>query len=311
LVALSGADSDGDGIDDAIDVDATGGTDANHDGVDDSKVNLADTDGDGVPDYRDADSDNDGFADGKEYGDFNHDGINDALQKDPGLKTGLKGGGSFGWLTVLVLLAMACARKFPNGARAAMVVLAFGVSALHMPTATAQETSTACVTGSGFSEGCWSIGVGAFATKLRPDDSQSVWKLSDDSDVGYKLSVEYRLRDHWFFELGYAEMGSATVQSRNPAIEGREPIDYSVPSVFAGYLLFDQASRFNVHVKAGYAMLRTEAPRYVIEKQQHGDQIALGAGVRVQLWQRLELQLEHEYYDKDARQTGLAARYAF
>ncbi len=117
LVALSGADSDGDGIDDAIDVDATGGVDANGDGVDDSKVNLADTDGDGVPDYMDADSDNDGFADGKEWGDFNKDGINDAMQKDPGLKTGVKGGGgSFEFMLLFALLVLICARKF-QGAR--------------------------------------------------------------------------------------------------------------------------------------------------------------------------------------------------
>jgi len=305
LVALSGADSDGDGIDDAIDVDATGGTDANGDGVDDSKLNLADTDGDGIPDYRDSDSDNDGFPDGKEWGDFNRDGINDALQKDPGLKTGLKGGGgSFGLLAVLVLFTLAFVRRLQGAARAAVVVGAVGVSALHMPTARAQDAAPC-------TESCWSIGVGAFATKLQPDDSRSVWKVVDDSDVGYKLSAEYRFEKHWFLELGYAEMGGATVVSRNPAIVGREAIDYSIPSLFGGYLLLDPASRFNVHAKVGYAKLRTDAPSYVIDKQQNGDQIALGAGLRMRLWQRLELQLEHEYYDEDARQTGLTVRYAF
>jgi large repetitive protein len=317
-VALSGADADGDGIDDAIDVDATGGVDANGDGVDDAMVNLADTDGDHVPDYRDADSDNDGIPDGKEWGDFNKDGINDALQKDPGLKTGIKGGGggSFGWLLVLPLLALACVRKLPkgmraNGARAAMLMLALGVSGLQATTARADESSSACASGSGFGEGCWSIGVGAFATKLQPDDSQSVWKVTDDSDVGYKLSAAYRFHQHWFVEFGYADMGSATVTSLNPSIGGREQIDYSIPSVFAGYQLFDETSRFNVHAKVGYASLSTDAASYVIEKQQHSNQIALGAGARLRLWRRLEAQLEHEYYDKDARQTGLSLWYAF
>jgi hypothetical protein len=138
-----------------------------------------------------------------------------------------------------------------------------------------------------------------------------VQEVVDDSDVGYKLSVEYRFRQHWFFQLGYADMGSAVVKNRNPAIEGREPIDYSIPSLFAGYLLFDEASRFNIHAKLGYAQLSTDAASYVIEKQQHSNQVALGAGVRWRLWRRLELQLEHEYYDKDARQTGLAVGYTF
>lgn len=312
LVALSGADSDGDGIDDAIDVDATGGVDANGDGVADSKLNLADTDGDGIPDYRDSDSDNDGFADGKEWGDFNRDGINDALQKDPGLKTGVKGGGgSFEWFVLLALLVLVSARRLTGGARAAVVIAAIGVSALQVPAAQAQDATASCTTGSGFGGGCWSVGVGAYATKLQPDDSQSVWKVTDDSDVGYKLSVEYRFLEHWFLEASYADLGSATVTNRNPAIVGREPIDYSIPSLFAGYLLFDEAQRFNVYAKVGYGQLQTDAASYVIEKQKHSDQIALGAGLRARIWQRLTAQLEFEYYDKDARQTGLAIRYAF
>ena len=46
---LSGIDSDGDGIDDALDVDQTGGADANGDGVDDA-LSPSDQDGDGRPD---------------------------------------------------------------------------------------------------------------------------------------------------------------------------------------------------------------------------------------------------------------------
>jgi len=309
LVALSGADSDGDGIDDAIDVDATGGIDANGDGVDDSKVRMVDTDGDGIPDHLDVDSDNDGIPDGKEWGDFNNDGINDALQKDPGLKTGIKGGGgSFGLFTIFALLGLVFMRKPERAGRVAVMVVAIGMCAMHVPTARAQDAPAACSDSSG---GCWSIGVGAYATKLRPNDSESVWKLVDDSDVGYKISLEYRLREHWFFELGYADMGGAMVRHRNPAMDGRYPVDYTIPGVFAGYLVFDEASRFNLHAKVGYAQLRTDAASFIVEKQQHNEQIAFGAGARARLWQHLELQLEHEYYDKDARQTGLMLRYAF
>jgi large repetitive protein len=53
---LSNVDTDGDGIDNTIDVTQTGGVDANGDGIDDAYV-LPDTDGDGIPDYRDLDSD--------------------------------------------------------------------------------------------------------------------------------------------------------------------------------------------------------------------------------------------------------------
>lgn len=74
-VPLTGQDSDNDGIDDAIDVDNTGGTDANGNGVDDN-MEPSDLDGDGVPDYLDTDADGDGIADIVEGdGDADNDGI--------------------------------------------------------------------------------------------------------------------------------------------------------------------------------------------------------------------------------------------
>jgi len=55
---VSGADTDGDGIDDLFDVDFTGGTDADNDGVDDAieATGTLDTDGDNTPDMQDTDS---------------------------------------------------------------------------------------------------------------------------------------------------------------------------------------------------------------------------------------------------------------
>jgi len=60
--ALSGSDQDADGIDDAIDVDLSGGNDQNGNGVDDS-LEPTDSDGDAIADYLDIDSDNDGIVD--------------------------------------------------------------------------------------------------------------------------------------------------------------------------------------------------------------------------------------------------------
>lgn len=81
----TGNDTDNDGIDDAIDVDQTGGVDANGDGVDDN-VLAANTDGDTPPDYLDVDSDGDGIPDFWESGalnvDSDMDGIDDAFDVD-------------------------------------------------------------------------------------------------------------------------------------------------------------------------------------------------------------------------------------
>jgi hypothetical protein len=112
-------------------------------------------------------------------------------------------------------------------------------------------------------------------------------------------------------ELGYADMGNATVVNRNPSITGREPVSYEIPSLLGGYLLLDPESRVNVQVKAGYARLDTSADLDIIDEQIKGHQLALGAALRARVWKRLGLQLEYEAYDKDAWQLGLVARYSF
>ena len=82
---LSGNDSDNDSIDDAFDVDNTGGVDANNDGIDDQAIAI-DTDKDGLPDFRDNDSDNDGISDTAEANlsgnDTDSDGIDDVIDVD-------------------------------------------------------------------------------------------------------------------------------------------------------------------------------------------------------------------------------------
>ncbi len=98
---LSGLDSDNDGIDDAYDVDQTGGVDANGDGIDDQR-RLPDSDGDGIADVRDNDSDNDGVPDLLESGfanaageliDSDGDGIADVIDVDNTLGTDANGDG--------------------------------------------------------------------------------------------------------------------------------------------------------------------------------------------------------------------------
>lgn len=79
---ISGDDTDGDGIDDAFDVDETAGIDANFDGIDDDVV-LANGDVDSIPNYLDDDSDNDGVPDSIEgFGDTDGDSLPDYLDND-------------------------------------------------------------------------------------------------------------------------------------------------------------------------------------------------------------------------------------
>jgi len=74
-VTVTGTDTDSDGIDDAFDVDQTGGTDANGDGYDDAP-GFTDADSDGIPDFLD-NADVSGNTSG---GDSDSDGIVDSLE---------------------------------------------------------------------------------------------------------------------------------------------------------------------------------------------------------------------------------------
>jgi hypothetical protein len=82
----SGSDADGDGIDDAFDVDEVGGGDIDDDGIADSAM-PRDTDGDGLADHVDVDSDDDGILDSFEgtpalLTDTDGDGIADVRDLD-------------------------------------------------------------------------------------------------------------------------------------------------------------------------------------------------------------------------------------
>ena len=79
---LTGDDDDADGIDNALDVDLTGGVDSNDNGIDDA-FEPGDTDGDGVADFRDQDSDGDSIPDIYEgTADTDTDGRPDYLDTD-------------------------------------------------------------------------------------------------------------------------------------------------------------------------------------------------------------------------------------
>src|SRR5690606_17913606 len=131
------------------------------------------------------------------------------------------------------------------------------------------------------------------------------------ADSGFKVSARYRFHEHMFLELGYADLGSATLENLNPAIGEPEALDYTAPALFAGYLLFDGDAAFNLYAKAGYASLQTDADPRVSSEQVHDNQLALGAGAQWRFLPKLRLQLDVEQYDEDARAASLMLMYTF
>lgn len=320
LVALARADSDGDGVDDAIDVDQTGGADANRDGVDDAAVRSVDLDGDGLADYRDADSDGDGVADGREDGDFNRDGLNDRHQVDPGLTTSLKGGGSMG-MSMLVLLALAAAVQLrrrglmPALSRSAAVNAAALLGVVVMLSSVPARSALADSTCDSFDApmvNCLFASAAWGASFLEPDDSRSTWRVVEQNDSAYKLSVGYQFTQRWFGEISYSDLGSAGLRNRNPAIQERGSISYTAPAIFAGFLLREPDSQLNGYVKLGYAVLETEtSSASVIRRDVHSNQLALGAGVEWRVTDRLAFRLELDSFDKDAQFLGVGVSSRF
>ncbi|NOH81024.1 hypothetical protein F0231_14865 [Vibrio sp. RE86] len=99
------ADLDGDLDPDITDPDDDG------DKVPDAVEGDIDTDGDGIPDSRDLDSDNDGILDQHENGDFNNDGVDDRIQKQAQVTTGLNGnGGSINVIAIMILVLLSISR---------------------------------------------------------------------------------------------------------------------------------------------------------------------------------------------------------
>ena len=311
LVAPNGNDTDFDGIDDAYDVDMTGGVDANNDGIDDALLDLSDMDGDGILNFRDTDSDGDGYGDADENGDFNRDGIPDYIQIDTGLETALDGnGGSINLISLLGLFALAFIRLGAGIKRLFMLGLSVVLSVLFV-SSNAQAQDSICQQDDDLNiefDGCVYAGLGVGISILKPEDNNTGWELIDDSAQGYKATIGYRFLPQWYTEISYADLGSANIENRNPAIVGVEGISYKVPSLNLGYYLYSpEEQRWNVFVKGGIASIRNSpSAARVPFKKVESTQFAFGVGAEYQLTPHIFARAEVDSYDSDARQFVLS-----
>ena len=297
LAILSGVDSDNDGIDDAVDVDATGGSDANFDGVDDSLVSDSDLDNDGLMDFRDTDSDNDGVSDGDEDGDYNGDGINDRLQLDNGVETGVTGGGSTNFWFATILLAAVLVRRRPQLA-AGLVLL---ISVLPMSGQAAQS----CDFSSAFdSNECWYVGGGVGYSRLQPEPNDSAWRVIDNNDKALRLFAGFEFNENFFTEITYESMGAARLNNLNPAITDQLNVNYSALGAHLGYLLNEKSAIWNFYATAGLSFMNTDTGTYV--DQDYGNQLTFGAGVQWRFADNWFARFGLTSYDRDARVIGIS-----
>ncbi|HEY8941689.1 MAG TPA: thrombospondin type 3 repeat family protein, partial [Cellvibrio sp.] len=295
-------DLDRDGIADSVDAVVVGGTPG-------TPPSIRDTDGDGIPDYLDLDSDNDGFPDSLENGDFNNDGIPDNEQNTGGLETAVKGGGSmnFVWVSLLGMLVLARRYAVRQGRIAAIVV------AGSLP---ATQAAAADCGADGYDIGrCWYVGAGLGLARLAPEGRVNGWGVADTSSNSIEVHFGQYLTPKWFWEFKYADAGEAALDNLNPALTALiedAAVTYKIPSLMAGYILWDDAT-VDVFVKAGVSAIETEATdRRIGQQAQTATQFAMGLGMHYKFaatpWQ---LNLAVDSYDRDARVVsfGLSRRF--
>ncbi len=311
------ADTDGDGTPDAQD------TDSDNDGIPDRSevgvdpLNPLDTDADGIPDYLDTDSDNDGFLDAIESqdgGDHNGDGIEDRLQNTNSgeLETAVSGGGgSAGPLSLAVLSLLGLARR----KRLFAMLMA---SPFFMLSTNASGDD--CVENNGFNadqfKACFYVGAGYGVSHVDPEQESNGWSTDDDISDGWTAYLGMHFSEHWFAELAYSDIGEAGLGNAVPAIDRNldAGISYKIPSLMAGYYLFDADGNWNIYGKMGVGAIINNAENdagTVNFEEVTSVQFAVALGAELKFgsspW---KARAEVASYDRDAWYASLSvARY--
>jgi hypothetical protein len=317
LPNLADRDSDGDGISDLVEaggVDANGDgivddlTDTNHNGLADvydsaaggTALPLPDSDHDGTADFRDLDSDNDGISDRQESTvDSDHDGIADYKDSTGKLDTAVRGVGAFEWTLLLPLIALAAWRR----RRQLLVPLASLLALAGSGAASASEADDV--------EGV-RVGFDAGISWLEPRNSDGGYKVDDETSGGFRIVATYTWSPHWATEVFYADAGSASISSDNPAVGHLGTIDYLM---YGGGLQWAplsgaQAARIYPFAKLGVVTIdnRVSDPRIQYDRLNSWG-VYLGGGAAWRITPAWTLQGELVSYDKDDMMLSLGVRW--
>ncbi|HTU66564.1 MAG TPA: outer membrane beta-barrel protein [Steroidobacteraceae bacterium] len=311
-------DSDGDGINDVLEnggTDANGdgrmdGTDADHNGIVDvvegtkiggKPLRRPDTDGDGTVDALDLDSDGDGVSDAREgFGDSDHDGIPDSLDKPGQLQTAVRGTGAFDAFTVGGLLAVlgfaAVRRRRENALRALTVVCAVLGFAGMSPRAAEAKAKDPVV-----KEG-WYVGLDAGMSRLEPRNKGGGYRVDDDQSLGMRLEVGYAWSPHWSAEAYYADGGKAGISSDNPAVGHLGDLEYRMGGVGVEWAPFGAGrdAKFFPLIKLGLVQITNKSSSSeILYKKLNDTGVYLGGGAGLRFGKSWIAQAEVVSYDQD------------
>jgi|JI102314A1RNA_FD_contig_21_4800575_length_1023_multi_6_in_0_out_0_1 outer membrane protein W len=155
-------------------------------------------------------------------------------------------------------------------------------------------------------------GVGLGLSQVHPQENGSGWHTIDESSTGFNLYVGYAFNPSWFAELTYADLGEATVGSRNNDIGGTEAISYQIPSLTAGYYFWQPRETVFIYLRAGIAgIINKNTGDVELYEQNTSTQFVLGLGSEWRFTKTLFTRLEITSYDVDAQMLSLSIGYRF
>lgn len=235
-----------------------------------------------------ADADGDGILDELETGDYNGDGIDDSLQVDPGIESGI-GGGALNPLFFLLALPLLFAA---HGVRAQQA--ASEDNGWDKLVDTIENTAYA--------------GVNLGFSYLNPEDGNSGWRQQDQHHGSHGLSLGFRPNTYTFVEYQHQQLGKTQFENNNPNIVGSQTLRYSANTLFGGVYL-NELSEYKVFVRAGLSELHTKNSSSLNNDQQNKTLLATGTGVEWTGNEKWQLRLGADRYSADVYNLYFSAQY--
>jgi hypothetical protein len=305
VLEASGTDANNDGRQDGVDSNHDGLADSASTTTGGHALARPDTDGDGMNDLLDLDSDNDGLTDAQEgRGDFNHDGIPDSLHKQGTVQTAVRGAGAFDPLSLLGMLAVigwAVMRRYglQVGRRAAVYLLpilsvAAGLVLVPMQASAAGRIDT-------IKKG-WYLGLDTGMSRVEPRNHGGDYKVDDSSAFGYRFTLGYSWNQNWSVEGFYADGGDAGISSTNPGVGHLGDIGYKVYGLGLQWLPFDRGinEQWFPLVKFGASSIENRASsEQVVYEKLNDIGFYFGGGAGLRFGQSWVGQAEVVSYDAD------------
>lgn len=328
-------DSDQDGVPDDIDADQLGVADSDGDGIADFAdadfLGESDTDGDGILDRFDVDPYAEGFARSSSgepllssaLPDTDGDGISDVQQpiNEQGLiRTGLGGGGSFGPLSLILLVLLGLRRRcckliqhwFHIKASKFLVVgfgvfLSSGCASLYHTPDTDELRNHAVSSELQVGRHAY-VAAGVGTSYLAPDTSEvRTFSLNDRANAGQQIAVGMDLNRQISLELHSADLGSAGFSPT-----GR--INYSMHGASA--LFYAGRNRDNFKRRGftgfgriGYGVMENSAEGSLPYARENNNNLLIGGGLEYMTQVGVGFRVEVISFQDDAQFGQLALVY--